>query len=114
VLAPVVAAALLTAALLVAVGVPLTIFHLVALLLVVGIGVNYALFAERLLREPGEATRVLRTLAVVSATTLCAFATLAVSTIPVLRALGLTVCVGVLACLALVALAWLPDRETAA
>jgi predicted exporter len=62
--------------------VPLTIFHLVALLLVVGIGVNYALFAERLLREPGEATRVLRTLSVVSATTLCAFATLAVSSHP--------------------------------
>jgi predicted exporter len=114
VLAPVVAATVLTAMLLVAANVALTIFHLVALLLVVGIGVNYALFAERLLRQASEAPRVLRTLLVVSATTLCAFATLAVSSIPVLRALGLTVCVGVLACLALVALVWLPDREVPA
>ena len=114
VLAPVVAAALLAATVLVASSVALTIFHLVALLLVVGIGVNYALFAERSLRAAGESARAVRTLAVVSATTLCAFATLAVSSIPVLRALGVTVCLGVIACLALVALAWLPEREAAA
>lgn len=110
VLAPVIAATLLAAALLVALRVPLTIFHLVALLLVVGIGVNYALFAERARRLPGEGRRTIRTLAVVSATTLCAFATLAASTIPVLRALGATVCLGVIASLALVALVWMPRR----
>ena len=114
VLAPVIAAALLAAGLLVASGVALTIFHLVALLLVVGIGVNYALFAERALRRDDEAPRAVRTLLVVSATTLCAFATLAASSIPVLRALGLTVCTGVVACLALVALTWLPQRRSAA
>jgi predicted exporter len=113
VLAPILAAALLTAGLLVLAGVALTLFHLVALLLVVGIGVNYALFAERTRHDPREALRTARTLLVVSVTTLCAFATLASSSIPVLRALGLTVCVGVIACLAVVAFTWLPP-ETAA
>jgi predicted exporter len=103
VLAPIVAATLLAAGALVAAGVALTIFHLVALLLVIGIGVNYALFAERAVKAPGELPRVVRTVTVVSATTLCAFATLAFSEIPVLHALGLTVCSGVIACVMLVA-----------
>jgi predicted exporter len=110
VLAPVVAATLLAAGLLIAAGVALTIFHLVALLLVVGIGVNYALFADRAAQSPEEVGRVVRTLLVVSATTLCAFATLALSDIPVLRALGTTVCAGVIACLALVAFVAFPPR----
>lgn len=108
VLAPVVVATLAAACALVAAGVALTIFHLVALLLVVGIGVNYALFAERAVNAPPEAPRVVRTLAVVSATTLCAFGTLALSDIPVLHALGLTVCCGVVACIVLVAFLALP------
>lgn len=111
VLVPVVAAALLTAGVLVAVGVALTIFHLVALLLVVGIGVNYALFAERVARGAADLARVTRTLLVVSGTTLCAFATLAFSRIPVLHALGVTVCAGVILCLALVAFMALPVRR---
>ncbi len=108
VLAPVLAGTLLAAGLLVAGGTPLTLFHLVALLLVVGIGVNYGLFADRASTAPGEGVRVVRTLLVVSATTLCAFATLAVSSIPVLHALGTTVCAGVAACLAAVAFVHAP------
>jgi predicted exporter len=114
VVAPVVLATLLAAALLVAAGVLLTIFHVVALLLVIGTGVNYALFAERAMQEPDEAGRTVRTLLVVSGTTLCAFATLAWSSIPVLRALGTTVCAGVLATLAVVAFTMLPTRAEAA
>jgi len=113
VLAPVVAAALLAAGFLVLGGIALTLFHLVALLLVVGIGVNYALFAERARHHRDETPRTVRTLLVVSATTLCAFATLAASSIPVLRALGLTVCIGVIACLAVVAFMWLPPKAAA-
>jgi predicted exporter len=108
VLLPVLAATVGAAALLVASGTALTLFHLVALLLVVGIGVNYGLFADRAHAVAGEGARVVRTLLVVSATTLCAFATLAVSGIPVLHALGATVCTGVLACLAAVALVHAP------
>jgi predicted exporter len=111
VLAPVIVATLLAAAVLVALGIALTLFHLVALLLVIGIGVNYALFADRAVREAGEGMRVVRTLLVVSGTTLCAFATLAFSTIPVLRALGTTVCAGVVACLLVIALTMLPAPQ---
>jgi predicted exporter len=108
---PVLAGVLLAVSLLVAAGQSLAIFHLVGMLLVVGIGVNYALFAERTREAPDEAGATLRTLAVTSGTTLCAFVTLALSSIPVLHALGSTVVAGVLACLALVALAYLPVRE---
>jgi len=111
VLAPVLAATALTAGSIVALGTPLTIFHLVALLLVIGVGVNYALFAERAARDPQELRRVVRTLGVVSATTLCAFATLAFSRIPVLHALGFTVCTGVIASLAMIAWTLLPTAS---
>lgn len=113
VLAPVLAATALAAGALVALGTPLTIFHLVALLLVIGVGVNYALFAERAMREPDERPRVVRTLGVVSATTLCAFVTLAFSRIPVLHALGSTVCTGVIATLAVIAWTMPPGRREA-
>ncbi len=95
VVAPVIVAVLTTACVLVAIDQPLTIFHLLALLLVVGIGVNYAMFVLRACELPDERHRTARTLCVVSATTLCAFAGLALSSIPVLHAIGLTVCLGV-------------------
>jgi predicted exporter len=113
VLGPVLAATALTAGSIVALGTPLTIFHLVALLLVIGVGVNYALFAERAARDPQELRGVVRTLGVVSATTLCAFATLAFSRIPVLHALGFTVCTGVIASLAMIAWTLLPTASIA-
>jgi predicted exporter len=113
VLAPVLAGVGFAVGLLAAAGASLTIFHLVGLLLVVGIGVNYALFAEGARGEPAQAARTLRTLLVVSGTTLCAFATLAVSSIPVLHALGATVVTGVVASLVLVGLATLPMKHAA-
>jgi predicted exporter len=109
-LARVITACALAASLQVAAGVALTNFHLVALLLTIGTGVNYALFAERGLGHAQEASRTLRTLGVVSGTTLCAFGTLAFSSIPVLHALGVTVCTGVIACLAVLAWLDLPAR----
>jgi predicted exporter len=111
VLAPVLAATALCAGAIIALGTPLTIFHLVALLLVIGVGVNYALFAERAARDPEEVSRVVRTLGVVAATTLCAFATLAFSRIPVLHALGFTVCTGVIASLATIGWTLLPTAS---
>ncbi len=69
----------------------LSLFHLIALMLVLGIGVNYALFAQAAARR-GDALRdVGVTLALVSGTTAFAFAVMAVSGIPVLRAIGVTV-----------------------
>ncbi len=109
---PVLLAIALTAGTLVAVGSPLTVLHLVALLLVLGVGINYALFIARAAAARDDAGRTLRTLAVVSGTTLCAFGMLAWSRIAVLQVIGLTVCIGVafsLACCALL----IRTRDTA-
>jgi len=109
---PVLLAIALTAGTLVAVGSPLTVLHLVALLLVLGVGINYALFIARAAAARDDASRTLRTLAVVSGTTLCAFGMLAWSRIAVLQVIGLTVCIGVafsLSCCALL----IRTRDTA-
>ncbi|MGH8519740.1 MAG: MMPL family transporter, partial [Panacagrimonas sp.] len=82
---------LLTMAVLQLVGQRLTVFHLIAMLLVMGIGLNYALFFDR----PEGST--LFSLLVTCATTLLAFGTLAFSSNPVLHAIGLTVTAGALA-----------------
>ena len=92
---PVLLAIALTAGTLVAAGSPLTVLHLVALLLVLGVGINYALFIARAVAEHDDAGRTLRTLAVVSGTTLCAFGMLAWSRMAVLQVIGSTVCIGV-------------------
>jgi len=95
VLAPLVAGVLVVAAGLVLAGTRLSLMHLVALLLVVAIGSNYALFFDRL---PGRgdpaARRTLASLALANATTVASFGVLALSTIPVLHAIGSTVAAG--------------------
>lgn len=106
---PVVTAIAATAATLVATGHPLTVFHLVALMLVAGIGTNYALFMDASTGDPP--ATALRSLAVVAGTTLCAFATLATSQTPVLHAIGLTVTIGATLCAAL-SLLLLPFQKT--
>jgi predicted exporter len=88
---PVALALLLTMALLQIAGQRLTVFHLIAMLLVMGIGLNYALFFDR-----AEGS-TLFSLLVTCATTLLAFGTLAFSSNPVLHAIGLTVAAGALA-----------------
>ena len=91
---PVALALLISAAILQALGQRLTVFHLIAMLLVMGISLNYSLFIDRpepnlLLRR-----RLLFALYITCATTLLAFVTLAFSSNPVLHAIGLTVSVG--------------------
>lgn len=92
---PVALSIAVTAGTLVASGSPLSVLHLVALLLVLGIGINYALFFARAGMAQEDTSRTLRTLAVVSSTTLCAFGMLAVSRIAVLQVIGVTVALGV-------------------
>jgi predicted exporter len=71
----------------------LTVIHLVALLLVLGLGLDYALFLSR---EETESERQATNQAVLAcaASTTLAFGMLAGSSIPVLRFLGLTVAAG--------------------
>ena len=96
VLAPVLAATLLVVATLSLAGVPLTLFHLVALLLVVGVGTNYALFFNQPQENRDERSLMLLSLAVASVATLISACALATSGTPVLRAIGLTAAIGTL------------------
>lgn len=99
-LAPV-AVVVLTCAVLVLAGVKLNLFHLVSLLLVVGLGIDYALYFARLHRGEEEWRTTFPALWRSWLTTAIGFAVLALSHMPVLRAMGVTVVVGVTLCLVL-------------
>jgi predicted exporter len=75
-------------------GEALSIFHIIGLLLVLGIGLDYALFRARGGdgRERADSAHALRTCWL---STLAVFGLLASSSLPVLHALGLTVAIGV-------------------
>ena len=76
-------------------GVELNLFHLVALILAAGLGLDYALFFEHAGDDRAEQLRTLHAVIVCSLTTLLVFCLLALSSIPVLRAIGSTVAIGV-------------------
>ena len=76
-------------------GIELTLFHLVALILAAGLGLDYALFFEHAGDNRAEQLRTLHAIIVCSLMTLLVFSLLALSTIPVLRAIGSTVALGV-------------------
>jgi predicted exporter len=76
-------------------GVEVSLFHLVALILAAGLGLHYALFFERDTGDAAEQRRTLHATVVCVLSALLVFGMLAWSTIPVLRAIGLTVSLGV-------------------
>ncbi|TDK27527.1 hypothetical protein E2F46_02540 [Luteimonas aestuarii] len=76
-------------------GVELTLFHLVSLILAAGLGLDYALFFEHAGDSRDEQVRTLHAVLVCSLMTLLVFSLLALSSIPVLRAIGVTVTLGV-------------------
>jgi predicted exporter len=96
VLLPMLLATVFSVALLHAAGVGFTLFHLVSLILAAGLGLDYALFFERAGHDGAEQRRTLHAVLVCAASTVIVFGLLASSGIPVLRAIGLTVTVGVL------------------
>lgn len=95
VLAPMALTTLLVVAVLQVAGVSMTLFHLIALILAAGLGLDYALFFEHAADDPLDQRRTLHALLVCSASTLMVFTLLATSSLPVLRAIGLTVSLGV-------------------
>jgi predicted exporter len=109
VLAPLAAAVAGTTAILLLAGVKLTLFHLVALLLVVGVGSNYALFFERKAASEAESRRAAFAVVLCAATTIIAFGLLASSHLPVLKMIGATAALGAFA--SLVCSALVADRE---
>jgi predicted exporter len=96
VLLPMALTTLLILAVLRAFGVELTLFHLVALILAAGLGLDYALFFDHAGDDHADQLRTLHALVVCSLTTLLVFLLLALSSIPVLRAIGTTVTIGVI------------------
>ncbi|MEZ5592821.1 MAG: MMPL family transporter [Gammaproteobacteria bacterium] len=99
VLGPVLLAVLLTLALLLILGQKLSLFHLVSLLLVVGLGLDYALFFNRESGHPAQRERTLYAILVCAGSTLLVFGIIACSQLPILKALGLTVVIGTCASL---------------
>jgi predicted exporter len=95
VLLPMALTTLLILAVLRGFGVELNLFHLVALILAAGLGLDYALFFEHAGDDRAEQLRTLHAVIVCSLTTLLVFCLLALSSIPVLRAIGGTVAIGV-------------------
>lgn len=95
VIAPMSLATLLALAALRIGGVSLSLFHLVALTLAAGLGLHYALFFERKVDNAAEARRTLHATLVCVISASSVFGLLATSSLPVLRAIGLTVALGV-------------------
>lgn len=93
-LAPVAIALVFTVAALLGLGERLSLFHLVSLLLVLGIGVDYGLFFSRPVTDPVQRRHTLHALLVCCGSALVVFGMLSTSALPALRAIGLTVSLG--------------------
>lgn len=120
-LAPLLAAVLVVTAGFALAHEPLTILHLIGLLLIVAIGSNYALFFNRRPSTPGAASaesphaiapQTLVSLLIANLATVAGFGSLALSHVPMLESFGLTVGPG--AMLALLFSAILAPRATQA
>ncbi len=98
VVAPLLLAVLVVAAAILLSGRPLTIMHLIGMLLIVAVGSNYALFFDRTAADHSGASSPLTvaSLLVANAATVLGFGVLAFSRVPVLAALGTTVAPGTL------------------
>jgi predicted exporter len=100
---PLAAAVLFTGGILLVAGVSLSIFHIVAFLLVVGVGSNYALFFDGLV-DADSLGPVMISLVVCNLSTLFGFGVLGFSNMPILSAIGTTVGIGAVLSLFLSAL----------
>jgi predicted exporter len=110
VLLPLVLAVLIVIATLHLLGERLHLLHLIGMLLIVAVGSNYALFFDRSKDGPALAPQTLASMLIANLTTAIGFGTLALSQVPVLHAVGVTVGPG--AILALLLSAIFIRRET--
>ncbi|KVL02926.1 MMPL family transporter [Burkholderia cepacia] len=103
-LAPLVAAVLVVTAGFALAGVPLTILHLVGMLLIVAVGSNYALFFCRRDDAQPVTPHTLVSLLIANLATVAGFGLLALSRVPLLETFGLTVGPGAMLALAFAAI----------
>lgn len=108
VLLPVAASVLVAATIPVVLGGSLNLFHLVSLLLVAGLGVDYALFFSQRWQNDDDRLGTLHSMVVCSLSTIGVFATLSFSEVPVLHSIGITVAVGALSSFLL---SWISSRK---
>ena len=99
ILLPIMSALVVVAAVVNVFGESLSLFHIATFLLVIGLGLDYALFFNRPEGNTEARARTLYGLLVCSTTTILVFGVLASSTIPVLHAIGITAAVGSFCCL---------------
>jgi len=111
VLLPIAGSIMLDIGILHALGERLTLFHLAALLLVFGIGLDYTLFYQRPHKTAAERQQTISAIFVCSLTTITVFGLLACSKTPVLHGIGLTVFLGSLICFLFAAMCSPPQRH---
>jgi predicted exporter len=99
--APALVAAGTTVGILGIVGAPLNLMHVVALLLVMSMGVDYGVFLAESRADPRGLAATVLSLVIACASTVLAFGLLGMSSSPALQALGTTVGIGVLLSLVL-------------
>lgn len=96
ILAPLAAAILTVAAGFAVAGQPMTLLHLVGLLLVAAVGSNYALFFDQPDHTGSPSPRTLASMLFANLTTVAGFGVLAFSSVSILQAMGATVAPGVI------------------
>lgn len=101
ILVPTIAAVLVVAASLLALNISLSLFHLVSLLLVIGLGLDYSLFFDRIPHNEAEWRTTFKALWVCCVTTATVFGLLVISHTPPLQGIGVTVALGAGLCLVL-------------
>jgi|LGVF01.1.fsa_nt_gb predicted exporter len=101
ILLPIILAVLVSVSIQIMLGTQLTLFHILALLLIVGIGLDYSLFFDRSWTSTNDYKHRLHGIFVSASSTLITFGILGFSAVPVLSALGQTVTFGVLGCFVL-------------
>ncbi|WP_296652627.1 MMPL family transporter [Paraburkholderia sp.] len=116
-LAPLVAAALVVSAGITLAGTPLTLLHLIGMLLIVAVGSNYALFFNKPAHAadgaPTIAPQTLVSLLIANLATVAGFGLLSLSHVPMLASFGLTVGPGAILALLFSAILAPPGVQTA-
>ena len=114
VVAPLVAAVIVTSAVLILGGHGLSIFNLVGLLLVVAVGSNYSLFFDRRVDSGRDRERTIVSLLFANISTVIGFGVLSFSSVPVLNAIGSTVGTGAMLSLVFSAILARPEDRAPA
>ncbi len=113
VVAPLVAAVIVTSGVLILRGHGLSIFNLVGLLLVVAVGSNYSLFFDRRVDSGPDRERTIVSLLFANLSTVIGFGVLSFSNVPVLNAIGSTVGTGAILSLVFSAILARPEDRPA-